>query len=155
MQKPVTTYLSSRTNNGTLLSLQVDPMNQLTNMTAAGTQTCEAEENLTRNSGNYFGHTAGELFKNQPWNFVAVLELVQNGFRHTSKTAHLVIHGPSRRLKLEWNEHAWYEYPDWIREVGLYFGLRAETVFEEDCECSAKHAGKTVIKEGNNEVVLP
>lgn len=108
---------------------------------------------LNQNQG--IGKWFPEWFKNQPWNFVAVPELVRIGVKHTSKTVHLAIHGISRRLKLEWYERAWYGTPDWVKEVSLYFGLRAETVFEEDCECSAKHAGKTVIKEGNNEVVLP
>jgi len=108
---------------------------------------------LNQNQG--IGKWFPEWFKNQPWNLRAVPEVVKDGVRYSSKDVHLAIHGKSRKLTLNWIERAWYGTPIWIGEVGAYFGLRAETVFEEDCTCSAKHAGKTVIKEGNNEVVLP
>jgi len=45
--------------------------------------------------------------------------------------------------------------PDWAQWAGLNFSLRATTMFEQDCQASLEHPGQTVIKDGDNQIVIP
>jgi RHS repeat-associated protein len=108
---------------------------------------------LQQNQG--LGRWFPEWFKNQPWNLVVIDERVIQGQRYSSKILHMAVHGRSRQLTLEWYERLLLGTPDWAQWAALDFTLHATTVFEEDCELSARFPGQTVVEDAGEEFVLP